>query len=155
MKNSLALNRSIFYKLFLVLFALGLSTNTYAQVSSIVGEWKTVNDRTNESLSVVRIYKSADGLYYGKIVKMFKYADAVCIACKGADNGKPLVGLVIIRGMKDAGGRLEGGYILDPESGKEYYATIKYDSKTGKLQLRGSLDKRGIIGRSQYWVKHI
>jgi uncharacterized protein (DUF2147 family) len=153
MKNTPISNRVISRKLISLLFVFGLFVNAHAQVSSIVGEWKTVDDKTNETHSIVRIYKATDGLYYGKIEKMLKYPNAVCTACEGNDKDKPLVGMVIIRGMKDINGELKEGYVLDPESGKKYYGTISYDSKTGKLKLRGSLDKRGIFGRNQYWIK--
>ncbi|MGL5957358.1 MAG: DUF2147 domain-containing protein [Phocaeicola sp.] len=43
--------------------------------------------------------------------------------------------------------------MLDPKSGKTYYLTISYDKGTGQLKLRGSLDKRGFLGRNQYWIK--
>ncbi|MDR0368197.1 MAG: DUF2147 domain-containing protein [Bacteroidales bacterium] len=125
----------------------------YGQVSSIVGEWKTVDDKTGEVRAMVRIFKANNGLYYGKIEKMYKYSDAVCEKCEGEDKGKPVQGMMIIRGMKADNNVLKEGYVLDPESGKKYYGTISYDAKTGKLKLRGSLDKRGILGRNQYWIK--
>ncbi|MDL2296731.1 DUF2147 domain-containing protein [Bacteroidales bacterium OttesenSCG-928-B11] len=153
MKYGSISNRTISRKLIALFFIFALFMNAHAQVSSIVGEWKTVDDKTNETHSIVRIYKGTDGLYYGKIVKMFKYPDAVCTACEGKDKGRPLVGMIIIRGMRDVNGELKEGYVLDPESGKKYYGTISYDSKTSKLKLRGSLDKRGVFGRSQYWIK--
>jgi uncharacterized protein (DUF2147 family) len=138
----------------LVIIALLSSFAVSAQASAIVGDWKTVDDKTNEIRSQVRIYiDSIDGLYYGKIVKMYKYADAVCNKCEGADKNKPILGLVIISGMKAEGKALKGGTVLDPENGKKYYASISIDEKTGKLVLRGSLDKRGLFGRNQYWVK--
>lgn len=146
-------NPSIFGRMISILFILFLSTAVHGQISSILGEWKTVDDKTNETHSIVRIYKGSDGLYYGKIIKMLTYPDATCIACEGEDKGKPLVGMIIIRGMKEVNGELKEGYVLDPESGKKYYGTISYDSKTGKLKLRGSLDKRGFLGRNQYWIK--
>ena len=124
-----------------------------AQVSSIVGEWKTVDDKTGEVKSVVQIYKGTDGLYYGKIIKLFNNPDAVCDECEGKNKGKPILGMVIVRGMKADGDILTEGYILDPGNGKEYYASLTYDSKTGKLKVRGSLDKRGWMGRNQYWIK--
>ena len=134
-----------------VLLSICISTN--AQISSIVGEWKTVDDKTGEILAVVQIYKGADDLYYGKIIKLFKDADGVCDKCEGKNKGKPVLGMVIIRGMKVDGDILTDGYILDPDNGKEYYSSLQYDSKTGKLKVRGSLDKRGWVGRNQYWVK--
>jgi len=124
-----------------------------AQVNKILGDWKTVDDKTGEKRSVVTIYKGSDGLYYGKISKMLMYTDLdlKCDQCKGEDYNKPIVGLVIIRGMKAENGELVGGKVLDPESGKFYYGKIYM--KDGKLVLRGSLDKRGFLGRNQTWVK--
>ncbi len=126
---------------------------TQAQVSAIVGDWKTVDDKTGERRSIVTIYKGEDGLYYGKISKMLMYQelDLRCEACKDADHNAPIEGLVIIRGMRAEGGELVGGKVLDPESGKFYYGKIYM--KDGNLVLRGSLDKRGFLGRNQVWVK--
>ena len=128
-----------------------LSVN--AQISSILGDWKTVDDKTGERRSVVTIYKGTDGLYYGKISKMLMYTDLdlKCDQCKDEDHNAPIVGLVIIRGMHAEDGELVGGKVLDPESGKFYYGKIYL--KNGKLVLRGSLDKRGFLGRNQEWVK--
>jgi uncharacterized protein (DUF2147 family) len=142
-------------KVILMIFALLFSYSVGAQTSAIVGEWKTVDDKSGDIRSLVRIYKdSIDGLYYGKIVKLYEYADAVCDKCEGDDKGKPIVGLTIITGMKAEGKTLKGGTVLDPENGKKYYASISIDEKSGKLVLRGSLDKRGLFGRNQYWIKH-
>ena len=130
---------------------MGISSN--AQVSAILGDWKTVDDKTGERRSVVTIYKGSDGLYYGKISKMLMYQELElkCEACKGEDHNAPIEGLVIIRGMKAEDGQLVGGKVLDPESGKFYYGKIYM--KDGKLVLRGSLDKLGFLGRNQTWVK--
>ena len=123
-----------------------------AQVNGIVGNWNTVDDKTGEKRAIVTIYQSADGLYYGKITKLLiDQPDARCIACEGEDYNKPVEGLVIIRGMKAEGEMLVGGQVLDPESGKFYYGKISL--KNGQLVLRGSLDKRGFLGRNQIWVK--
>lgn len=127
----------------------------FAQVDRLLGNWKTVDDKTGEVRSVVTIYKGADGLYYGKISKMLMYTelDLKCEACKDEDHNAPFEGLVIIRGMKydrDAN-QLVSGRVLDPESGKFYYGKIY--TKDGKLILRGSLDKRGILGRNQTWLR--
>ena len=140
-------------KIVLVLFALFVSLSSGAQISKILGDWKTVDDKTGEQRSIVTIYKGSDGLYYGKISKMLMYTDLdlKCDQCKGEDYNAPIVGLVIIRGMKAENGELVGGKVLDPESGKFYYGKIYL--KDGKLVLRGSLDKRGFLGRNQTWIK--
>lgn len=44
-------------------------TAAFAQVDKIVGEWKTVDDKTGKAVSVVKIYKQGDK-YFGKIVKL-------------------------------------------------------------------------------------
>ena len=135
----------------IVLLLATLSVN--AQISSILGDWKTVDDKTGERRSVVTIYKGTDGLYYGKISKMLMYTDLdlKCDQCKNEDHNAPIVGLVIIRGMHAEDGELVGGKVLDPESGKFYYGKIYL--KNGKLVLRGSLDKRGFLGRNQTWER--
>lgn len=121
-----------------------------AQVQQMLGDWKTVE--AGQEKSIVHIYKATDGLYYGKIVKLFGVSnDEVCVACEGADKNKPVVGLVIIRGMKEVDGELKEGKVLDPENGKFYYCKISL--KDGKLVLKGSLDKKGLLGRSQTWVR--
>ena len=127
--------------------------SAHAQINSILGDWKTIDDKTGEKRSVVTIYKGSDGLYYGKISKMLMYTDLdlKCDQCKDEDHNKPIVGLVIIRGMKAENGELVGGKVLDPESGKFYYGKIYL--KNGKLVLRGSLDKRGFLGRNQEWIR--
>jgi uncharacterized protein (DUF2147 family) len=125
-----------------------------AQVNQILGDWKTVDDKTGDNFSIVTIYQGTDGLYYGKVSKMLVGpADLKCDQCKGDDHNKPLEGLVIIRGMNynEDKNQLEGGKVLDPESGKFYYGKIY--PKNGKLVLRGSLDKRGILGRNQTWIR--
>lgn len=137
--------------LLLLLALVALSAN--AQISAILGDWRTVDDKTGEKRSIVTIYKGSDGLYYGKISKMLMYADTnpKCDKCEGADHNAPIEGLVIIRSMKAKDGQLVGGKVLDPESGKFYYGKIYI--KDGKLVLRGSLDKRGFLGRNQTWIR--
>lgn len=123
------------------------------QVQQIVGDWKTVDDKTGKNYSIVRIYKGTDGLYYGKIQKMLipGTEDLTCTECVGPDAGAKIEGLVIIRGMHEEEGELRGGRLLDPESGKFYYGKLYI--KNGKLVLRGSLDRRGLLGRNQTWIK--
>ena len=131
-----------------------VSVAASAQVENILGDWKTIDDKTGERRSVVAIYQGSDGLYYGKIAKMLVGEPGLkCTTCKDDDYNAPLEGLVIIRGMKfDAkANALTGGKVLDPESGKFYYGKIY--TKDGKLVLRGSLDKAGLLGRNQTWER--
>ena len=139
-------------KYLLSLLVLFYSFSAFSQVSNIVGTWKTIDDETGEAKSVVRIYKGTDGKYYGKIEKLFKNPDGKCDKCKDENKDKPILGMVIITDLKEKGDKLEGGYILDPSSGDRYSVTITLE-KDGRLKLRGSLDKLGMLGRNQFWVK--
>ena len=140
-------------KISILFFFILATLSTQAQISQIVGDWMTVDDKTGEKRSIVTIYKGSDGLYYGKVSKLLMYQELhpKCEACQGEDKNAPVEGLVIIRGMKAEDGQLVGGKVLDPESGKFYYGKIHL--KNGNLVLRGSLDKRGFLGRNQIWVK--
>ena len=116
-----------------------------AQIDKIVGEWYTVDDETGAVKALVDIYKGDNGLYYGKIIKVFK---------NGQENpNSDRKGLVIVKDMQAEDGILKGGTIYEPESGKTYYAKISYNESDNTITLRGSIDKRGWVGRSQTWIK--
>jgi len=141
------MKRSLFLALLFCAFS------AFSQVSNIVGTWKTIDDKTGEEKSIVHIYKAENGKYYGKIEKLFKNPDRKCVNCKDDNKDKPILGMVILTDMKENGDKLDGGFILDPASGDKYYVTITYDKKNSRLKLRGSIDKMGMLGRNQYWVK--
>mgnify|MGYP002512107272 CR=1 FL=1 len=130
--------------------ALFFAATIFAQ-TPILGEWITVDDATGEHKSIVRIYQAENGLFYGQIIDLLgENNDAVCTECTGEDHNQPIVGLTIIRDMQLKDGELRGGKVLDPDNGKFYYAKVYL--KDGKLILRGSLDKAGLLGRSQTWL---
>lgn len=135
-----------------VLWFLALvSLNLFAQ-TPFVGEWITVDDKTGNEMSVVSIYQTDNGKYYGKIIDLLVGSDdELCTACTGEDHNKPVIGLVIVRDMDLKNGELRGGKVLDPDNGKLYYCKMSID-KEGRLILRGSLDKAGLLGRSQTWL---
>lgn len=137
-------------KIIILISAVLLTMSVQAQ-NSIVGDWKTVDDKTGDNYSIVTIYQGADGLYYGKISKILMGPEDVrCTLCQGEDKDQPMQGLVIIRGMHMQNGELRGGKVLDPNEGKFYYGKIFL--KNGNLVLRGSLDKLGVFGRNQTWI---
>ena len=127
------------------------SVTLFAQ-NPLLGEWITVDDATREQKSIVRIYQADNGKYYGTIIQLLDEngETAVCTECTGEDHNKPIVGLTIIRDMQLKDNELRGGKVLDPDNGKFYYAKVYL--KDGKLILRGSLDKAGLLGRSQTWL---
>jgi uncharacterized protein (DUF2147 family) len=133
----------------LLLFA----TPLMAQTSKIVGQWYTIDEDGNRK-SIVEIYKSSEGVYEGRIeILLTGDTERRCVNCTGSKQNTKLKGMVMVTGMKVDGEKLSGGKILDPANGKEYNCTMTYDKKKGNLKVRGSLDKSGIIGRNQTWLR--
>lgn len=130
---------------------LGLVLSSTLSAQSIIGEWKTIDDNTGEERSIVKIYKAKNGKIYGKIVKLLDLSNGenpICDKCPDDRKGKPVLGLVIIKGLSQNGSNWKGGKILDPENGKEY--SCKLWLEDGNLKVRGYW---GIIYRTQTWYK--
>lgn len=132
---------------------IAFSVSGFSQIDKIVGKWKTIDDKDGSAKSIVHIFKATNGKYYGKIEKLFKNPDKTCTECEGTNKDKPVLGMLIINGMILKDGVLTGGTILDPNNGKIYKCNISFDPQTGNLNVRGSLDKSGWIGRSQTWIR--
>lgn len=122
------------------------------QSQSILGKWKTVDDETGRAKSIVEIYEKG-GKLYGKIVEILRaeHKKDVCGKCDGADKNKPILGMVIIKGLQKDDSEYNGGTILDPENGKKYKCYIILESPD-RLKLRGYIGV-SIIGRTQYWTR--
>ena len=91
----------------------------------IVGKWKTIDDESGKPKSVVEIYEK-EGLYFGRITKLFREAgedpDPVCTKCEGEKKGQKIIGMEIITNMKyfKSDDEYRKGEILDPENGNVY-----------------------------------
>lgn len=139
--------------LFLIMVTFSLSIAGYSQVSKIVGKWKTIDDKDGTEKSIVYVFKATNGMYYGKVEKMFKDPDKTCTECDGPNKNQRILGMLIINNMIEKDGKLTGGTILDPKNGKLYKCNISIENGAENLTVRGSLDKGGLIGRSQTWIK--
>ena len=74
-----------------------------------------------------------------------------CEMCEGEDKNKPVLGLVIIKGLKKKGDFFEGGKITDPKNGKSYQCKMNLEGKD-KLIVRGYIGI-SLFGRSQTWFR--
>lgn len=134
-----------------VVFSLGVVAVSFALDTSIVGKWKTIDDKTNEPKSIVQIYEK-DGKYFGRIEELFRNPgedpDPVCDKCPDGDVRKdqPTKGMVIIKDLVQKGDTYEGGTILDPKEGKIY--TCKLWVEQGELMVRGYI---AFFFRTQTW----
>lgn len=140
------MNRRIALSLFFSFFML----SAFAQRSSPIGKWKTVDDNTGKTKSVVEVYEKG-GKLFGKILDLIDpdEPDPICKECDEDDprHNKPVVGLEIIRNMEKDGKAWEDGDILDPENGKVYRCKLWVEE--GKLQVRGYIS---FLYRTQTWL---
>ena len=137
--------------LLLLFFAMVLSAGVYAQ-QALLGDWCTVDDETGERLSVMHFFKGTDGKYYGRVKEMYKPEEKNKKIKHGAHKGEPVVGFVVFGGFEYKDGQLVNGQAFNPDDGKWYHAKI-WLSDDGHLMVRGGLDKRLILGRTQKWER--
>jgi uncharacterized protein (DUF2147 family) len=127
---------------------------TAAAEPTPAGLWKTIDDKTGSPKGFVRIYEQ-DGLFFGKVEGSVKPEDALerCDRCSGERKDKPVVGMVILRRLKNgSGSEYSGGDILDPDTGTVYRCSFRMSEQGTKLIVRGYLGLP-ILGRSQVWIR--
>lgn len=135
--------------------ALALLAGAATAQMTPVGLWKTIDDETKKEKSLVRIVDNG-GVLSGRVEKFLDpetKPDSVCDKCTDDRKGKPILGLTILRNLKQGDEDKtvwEGGDILDPNNGKVYRARLKPLDGGKQLQLRGYL---GPFFRTQTWIR--
>lgn len=128
------------------------SPGSPASPTSPVGLWKTV-DESGEAKSMVRIWTENERLY-GKIETLLGGVDpnVQCIKCKGEKRNAPVIGMVILEGLRQNGTEWSGGSILDPKSGKTYKCRVEVHDQGTRLEVRGYVGF-SLLGRTQHWYR--
>lgn len=123
-----------------------------AFAQDVIGKWKL-----DDGTAIVEVYKNGDA-YNGKIVWLEEPTDADGTPAKDNNNPDPalrtreLIGLNMLSGLKKtADNEYSGGKIYDPGNGKTYNCSMKVEGNV--LKVRGSLDKRGLLGRTMDWFR--
>jgi uncharacterized protein (DUF2147 family) len=122
-----------------------------------VGVWKTIDDESKKEKSLIRISES-DGVLSGKLEKLLDPAtppDAVCKECSDERKDKPVLGMTLIRNVRQNDGDKgiwDGGDILDPNNGKVYRVRLKPIDGGSKLEVRGYIGTP-MLGRTQTWIR--
>jgi uncharacterized protein (DUF2147 family) len=139
-------------KNFIHSFVLFLMAVGFCQSQTVIGKWKTIDDETGQAKSIVEIYEKS-GRIYGKVIEILEEENKkkVCSNCSGEDKNKPILGMIIIKGLSKEGSEYTGGKILDPKNGKLYKCFITLEEKD-KLKLRGYIGIT-LFGRTQYWYR--
>jgi uncharacterized protein (DUF2147 family) len=124
-------------------------------LSSPVGRWRTIDDKTGKAKSVISI-REEGGRLYGKIEQILDPKpddpDPRCVKCGGEQKDQPILGLQILSGFRKDGERWSGGKVLDPENGKTYSCNMGLVDGGHKLQVRGFVGI-ALIGRTQTWIR--
>ena len=122
---------------------------------SPVGLWKSIDDDSGQERSLVRITE-AGGVVSGRLERLLDPSvkpAAVCEKCTDERKGQPLVGLPILRQLRqdaDDAGVWSGGEVLDPANGKTYRTRLKPVDGGRRLELRGYI---GPFYRTQTWLR--
>ena len=122
-----------------------------ALAQDVIGKWKLA-----DGTAIVEVYKSGDS-FNGKIVWLQNPTDSDGTPAKDDNNpdknlrSRQIMGLNMLSGLKKTGDEYSGGKIYDPGNGKTYNCSMKVEGDV--LKVRGSLDKKGLIGRTMDWFR--
>jgi uncharacterized protein (DUF2147 family) len=135
----------------------GAAGAALGQSATPAGAWKTIDDTTRTEKARVRIVESG-GVYTGTVEKIIDPdapKDAVCKDCTDERKDKPILGMTILRGVKqnpEDKAVYEGGDILDPNNGKVYRVRLRVVDNGARLEVRGYIGTP-LLGRTQTWVR--
>ncbi len=133
--------------------AFALMPNAAAFASSPVGRWLTFDEANGDTLAIVKIFETENGLA-GEIEKLFLRphagANGRCARCPGEWRNQPIIGLQFMQNFAPHGNEWRNGDLLDPASGKLYNASLSLD-EAGDLKIIVSIGPFGLLKRTQTW----
>ena len=154
MANLLQIIKKFIQHLILGVF-LFVSYSNAQSLDPVLGVWKSIDEKTNQPSSIIRLDEK-NGELIGTVTELIPTPGETlvthCNLCKDERKGKPIIGMVILRGLKKSSpGVWSGGEILDPEEGEIYKVKINMvNDKT--LEVRGYIGIP-LLGRTQTWVR--
>ena len=151
---SFTILRQFQYLMILALgFASPLCASAATDLTSPAGRWQPIDEKTGQPLGLIRIYQQG-GLFFGRIEPSSPSDDTSrrCTRCTDERSNQPIIGLVLIRNMRQQGDEYVGGDILDPDSGRIYGCKFRLIDGGRKLVMRGYIGL-SLFGRSQTWQR--
>lgn len=125
-------------------------------MTSPIGKWKTIDDKTGKPKSVIQLYEE-EGELKGKVLEILtttpgEETHPKCTKCSGELKDQPVVGMVFLWGLKKHDGEYKDGHILDPKNGTVYNAKLTLIEEGKKLKVRGFIGF-SLLGRTQIWLR--
>ena len=145
-----SLNTIVMKKIIISMVAM-LAPLAAAFAQDVVGKWKL-----DDGSAIVEVYKQGDA-FNGKIVWLQDPTEpdgSPAVDNKNPDaklRSRKLIGLNMLSSLKKSGAEYTGGSIYDPGNGKTYNCSMKVEGDV--LKVRGSLDKKGLLGRTMDWYR--
>ena len=128
-----------------------------AFAADLSGTWRSIDDKTGSAKAILEIRETAAGIYSAKIIKITPRPSytprETCVSCPAPYTNKPILGLDVLTGLKDAGNHnFTQGKLIDPLSGNIYNTKAKLSANNKRLTLRGYVGVSA-LGRSQTWIR--
>jgi uncharacterized protein (DUF2147 family) len=123
--------------------------------ASPVGLWQSIDDTTGKPRAQIRI-SEVGGVLTGRIIASSTATTPgvvqVCERCTDDRKNQPLIGMEMIRNMRQQGSDAvwSVGEILDPDKGSTYRLQLTLQESGKKLQVRGYI---GPFFRNQSWLR--
>lgn len=141
-----------------------ISSFVFAKPEEVIGKWITEKSETGNQI-IVEIYETSDNKYNGRVVEL-----TMPVYTEGEHKGKEKMDLAnpdenlksrTLRGIDFVSGfdysekddKFENGKIYNSINGKTYNSYMKLQ-EDGRLLVKGSIDKKGLIGKKQYWTRY-
>ena len=122
-----------------------------ASAQDVIGKWKL-----EDGSAIVEVYQEGN-VFNGKIVWLKNPTEADGTPAVDSNNPdkslrkRQILGLNMLHGLKKDGEKYAGGKIYDPGNGKTYNCSMKVEGDI--LRVRGSLDAKGLLGRTMDWFR--
>ena len=128
---------------------------------SPAGYWQTIDDKTNQPRSIVKICANDEKVFFGRIIQV-NYVDKenpkdTCEECDKNDPrfNQQILGMTFLTNMKMNPINecmWDNGEVLDPKNGKVYHAQMLLSPNGQELTLRGYIGIP-LFGRNQTWKR--
>lgn len=135
--------------IFIILFF-----STFVNAQTIVGKWKTIDEKSLKEMAVVEIYKQ-DNKYFAKLIEILNVnkSHSSCPDCSAKIKNKSLLGKIIVKDLQldKEENQYSSGTLIDPFSDKNYSCIIKNIDKN-KIKVR-AYSGFYLFGKTQTWIR--